>query len=156
MSDHVLNSLTGGLEVLAGIEVIGMLIEVLTDVACHCKTDIGVDVDLADCELSCLTELLLGDTYCIRHLTAVLVDHLNEFLRYGRRTVKNDRESGKSLDALFEYVEAERGRYEDTVSVSCALLRCELVSTVGSADSDSEGVAACTGNELFNFFRRLF
>ena len=83
VSDHILNSLTSGLEILAGIEVIGMLNEVLTDGSGHCKTDIGVDIDLTYCKGSCLTELLLRDTYCIGHISAVLIYHLNEFLRNG-------------------------------------------------------------------------
>ena len=81
VSNHILNSLTSGLKILAGIEVIRVLSEVLTDVTCHSKTDIRVDVDLANSECSCLTELLFRDTYCIRHISAVLVNHLNEFLR---------------------------------------------------------------------------
>ena len=153
MSNHILNRLTGRLEVLARIEVIRVLSEVLTDVTCHCKTDIGVDVDLADCKCSCLTELLFRNTYCIRHISAILVNHLNEFLRNGRRTVKYDREARELLHALFENVEAERRRYEDTILISCALSSCELVSTMGSTDSDSQGVAACSRYELFYFFR---
>ena len=52
MSNHILNSLTSGLEILSGIEVIGMLYEVLTDVSSHCKTDIGVDIDLTNGKLA--------------------------------------------------------------------------------------------------------
>ena len=84
VSNHVLNCLASGLKVLAGIEVIRMLCEVLTDVTCHSKTDVGVDVDLANSECSCLTELLFRDTDCVRHVSAILVNHLNEFLRYWR------------------------------------------------------------------------
>ena len=153
VSNHVLNCLTSGLKVLTGIEVIRMLSEVLTDVTCHSKTDIGVDVDLANSECSCLTELLLRDTNCVRHVSAVLVNHLNKLLRYGRRTVENDRETRKSLDALFENVETERRRYKDALFISCALSCCELVSTVRSTDSDCERVASCSGNEFLNLFR---
>ena len=84
VSDHILNSLTSGLEILSGIEVIGMLNEVLTYVSGHCKTDIGVDIDLTYSELSGLTELILGDTDSIGHVSAVLIDHLYEFLGNGR------------------------------------------------------------------------
>ena len=138
MSNHILNRLTSRLKVLARIEVIRVLREVLTDVTCHSKTDIGVDVDLADCKGSCLTELFFRNTYSIRHISAVLVNHLNEFLRNGRRTVKYDREARELLHALFENVETERRRYEDTVLISCALSSCKLVSTVGSTDSDRQ------------------
>ena len=130
-----------------------MLNEVLTDACCHAQTEVGVDVDLADCELSCLTELLLRDADSVRHLTAELVDDGNVLLRYGRRTVENDRESGDSLHALFENVESERRRYEDTLLVSCALCRCELVCAMGCTDSDCERVNACSGNEFLNLFR---
>ena len=153
MSNHILNSLTSRLEILTRIEVIRVLCEVLTDVTCHSKTDIGVDVDLADCEGSCLTELLFRNTNCIRHVTAILVNHLYEFLRNGRRTMENDREARELLHALFENVKTERRRNEDAFLISCALCSCELVSTVGSTDSDREGVAACSGYELFYFFR---
>ncbi len=58
MSDHVLDGLTGGLEVLTGIEVIRMLRKVLTDDSSHCQTDVGVNIDLADSAAGGLTELL--------------------------------------------------------------------------------------------------
>ena len=67
VSDHVLDSLAGGLQVLPGIEVIGMLGEVLADVAGHGQTDVGVDVDLAHGQLGSLTQLLLGDACKIEH-----------------------------------------------------------------------------------------
>ena len=153
VSNDSLNVCTAITDILTGIEMIRMLCEMLTDTCCHAQTEVGVDVDLADCELSCLTELLLRNTDSIRHLTAELVDDLNVLLRYGRRTVENDRESGDSLHALFENVESERRRYKDALLVSCALIRCELVSTVRSTDSDSEGVNACSGNEFLNLFR---
>ena len=122
MLDHLLDLVTGNGEIATGIEYVGLFVEYATDTRCHSKTDIGVDVDLANSECSCLTELLLRDTNCIRHVSAVLVNHLNEFLRYGRRTVKNDRETRESLDALFKNVETERRRYENAVSISCASL----------------------------------
>ena len=64
--------------------MIRMLCKVLTDSTCHSKTDIGVDIDLTYSKLSCLTKLLFRNTYSIRHVSAVLVNHLNEFLRNGR------------------------------------------------------------------------
>ena len=55
----------------------------LTDISCHRETDIRVDVDLANGHLGCLTELFLRNTDRVRHVAAVLVDHLYELLRYG-------------------------------------------------------------------------
>ena len=48
MSNHVLDSDASGLEILTGVKVIGMSIEILTDAASHSKTKVGVDIDLAD------------------------------------------------------------------------------------------------------------
>ena len=152
MRNHVLDSLTSGLEVLAGIEVIGMLSKVLADGRGHCQTDIGVDIDLADSQLGRLAELILRDADGVGHVAAVLVDHLDELLRNGGRTVQNDREAGQTLDALFEYVEAERRRNEDALFVAGALRSSELVRAVGGADGDGEGVTAGAGNELLDLF----
>ena len=62
MSNHVLNCLTGRLEILAGIEMIRMLRKVLTDHSGHCQTDIGVNIDLADRAAGSLTELHSSST----------------------------------------------------------------------------------------------
>lgn len=100
VSHHIFDGLTGGFQILAGIKVIRMLREVFADIAGHSQTDIGVDIDLTYCKLSCLTKLLFRNTYCIGHIAAVLVNHLNKFLRNRRGTVKNNRESRKTLNAL--------------------------------------------------------
>ena len=81
MSDHVLDGLTCGFQILTGIEMIRMLSEMLADNGCHCKTDIGVDVDLADCEFCSMAKFFFGDADGIGHVSAVLVDDLYEFLR---------------------------------------------------------------------------
>ncbi len=153
MSNHILNGLTSGLQVLAGIEMIRMLCEVLTDVTGHGKTDIGVDIDLTYGKLSCLTKLLFRNTYGIRHVAAVLVNHLNEFLRNGAGTVKNDRETGQSLDALFENVETERRGNKDAVCISRALRSGELVCAVRGSDCDCKGVTSGSCYEFLNLFR---
>ena len=70
-----------------------------------------------------------------------------------RSAVKNDREARKSLCDLFKDIKTKRRRNENAVSVPCALLRLELISAVGSTDSDSERVNAGLGNELLDLFR---
>ena len=109
MSDHVLDRLAGGLEILPGIEMIRMLREVLADHGSHCKTDIGVNVDLADSTAGRLAELFFRNADCAGHIAAVLVDFRDELLRNGRRTMEHDREAGQLLGALFEHVEPELG-----------------------------------------------
>ena len=74
VSNHGLDGSTGGLQILTGIEVAGMLIEVLTDGGSHGQTQVRVDVDLADGQLGSVAQLLLRDTDGVGHLAAVLVD----------------------------------------------------------------------------------
>lgn len=128
MGNHVLDGLTGGLEVLTGIEVIRMLRKVLTDDSSHSQTDVGVNVDLADSAAGGLTELLFRNADSTGHVSAVLVDLGNEFLRHGRRTVEHDREAGQLLGALFEHVEPELG-------LGAGL---ELVGAVTGTDGDGQ------------------
>ena len=68
--------------------------------------------------------------------------------------MENDWEARKLCLNLVEHVECERRRNEKTgLRVSCALLRLELVSSVGSSDGDCERVAACAGCEINHLLR---
>src|SRR5699024_2779834 len=126
---------------------------VLSDRTGHSKTDIGVNVDLAYCKLSCLSKLLFRNTNSIRHISAVLIYHLYELLRNGRRAVKNNRESQKSLNALFQHVETQWRRNQNADSIACALIRSEFVCSVGSTDSNRKRITACPAYEHRYFFR---
>ena len=66
MTDELLDVGAGGLEVLARVEVIRMLSHVFSDVTSHSKTDIGIDVDLADGQLCSVTQLFLRNADCIQ------------------------------------------------------------------------------------------
>ena len=81
------------------------------------------------------------------------VDLVNELARNRGGTVQNDREARQTLGNFLEYVETQRRRNEDALLVAGALLRGELVSAVGGADCDSQGVTAGAGYELLNLFR---
>ena len=151
MTNDLLDVGTGGLQVLTGIEVIGMLVEVLTNSAGQCQTQVGVNVDLADRQSCSLTQLLFGNTDGVGHLAAVGVDHGNIVLGNGGRTVQNDGEAGQTLGDFFQNVEAQSGGNQNALLVDGALLGGELVSAVGGADGDSQGVTAGTGDELFDF-----
>ena len=48
VADQLLDVGASGLQVLTGIELVGMLGIELTDGSGHCQTQVGVDVDLAD------------------------------------------------------------------------------------------------------------
>ena len=115
VADELLDVGAGGLEILARVELVGMLVEELTDGAGHGKTQVGVDVDLADGELCSLTQLILGNADSVGHLAAVFVDDLHEALGNGRSAVQNDREAGQTAGDLFEDVKAQGRRNENTV-----------------------------------------
>ena len=106
---HLLHVLTSGLQILTRIEVIGMLCQILADSSSHGQTRIRVDVDLADCTLRSLAELLFGNTYCVGQVTTELVNGVHLVLRNRRRTVEYDGESRKLLLDLCQHVECEWG-----------------------------------------------
>ena len=68
-------------EILSGIEVIGMLYEVLADTCGASHSQIGVDVYLTYCHRSGLTKHIFGYADSVVKFTAVLVYDHNEFFR---------------------------------------------------------------------------
>ena len=84
MHIELLHLVAGRSEVLPGVELTGLLVEDLADGGGHCKTAVGVDVDLADSALGGLAELLLGDTDSVGKLSTMGIDNVNIFLRYRR------------------------------------------------------------------------
>lgn len=75
--DHEVTSRSA---VLTRVELTRFLSEYLTYGCCEGQTRVRVDVDLANSALGCLAELLLRNTYCVRQLATILVDHVNIFL----------------------------------------------------------------------------
>ena len=150
MHIELLQLVTSGTQVLAGVELSRVVNEDLAYSSGHSQTAVRVDVDLANSALSSLAELLLGNTYCVLQSTTVSVDDLHVLLGNRRRTVQNDGEAGQLLLDLLEDVETQFGRNEDTLFVAGALLGLELVSTVRSTDRDSQRVATGLGNEVNN------
>ena len=76
--NHVFTSLTA---VLTWVEVLWVESQRLTNTCCESKTRVRVDVNLANCALRSLSQLLLWDTNCIWQLTTELVDDINLLLR---------------------------------------------------------------------------
>ena len=149
--DHLLDGGASGLQVLAGVKLLGMIVEELTNRTGHSQTQVGVDVDLADGQAGCLAQLLFGNTDGVGHLAAVGVDHGNIVLGNGGRTVQNDGEAGQTLGDFFQNVEAQSGGNQNALLVDGALLGGELVSAVAGADGDGQTVTAGAGYELFDF-----
>ena len=81
VGDHILDCLTGGFEILPGIEVIRMFRKVLADRSGHGKANVRVDIDLADSAARSLAELFFRNTNGTGHIAAVFIDFSNEFLR---------------------------------------------------------------------------
>ena len=143
MSNDILNVLAADLQIFTRIERCRILGEYGADAGGHAKTQVRVDVDLADCAASCFTKLIFRNADGILQSSAVLVDDLDIFLRYGGSSVQNDREARQSLDDFVKDVE--------TKLRLCA--RLELVSTVAGSDCDRKGVNTGLADELFNIVR---
>ena len=150
---ELLHVVASGSEVLAGVELTGLLNEDLADGSGHGQTRVGVDVDLANGRCGSLAELFFGDTHCVGELTTVLVDGVHFFLGHRRRTVEHDGECGELLFDSSEHVECEGGRNETTgLGVAGALFGLELVSTVARTNGDSERVATRAFYEFDHLF----
>ena len=87
MANQLLDVGTGGLQVLPGVKLVGMGVEEFPDGAGHGQAEVGVDVDLADGQLSGVAQLILGHADGAGHLATVGVDHLHVVLGHGGRAV---------------------------------------------------------------------
>ena len=143
MLNDSLNICTAVAKILTRIKMIRMLYKMLTDACSHAQTKVGVNVDLADSALCSLAKLIFRNADCVNQLAAVLVDDLDIFLRNRRRSVKNDRESGKSSGNLFQNIQ--------TKLRLCAGL--ELISAVRSSDCNCKRINTGLLYKLFNLFR---
>lgn len=74
-------------EVLAGIEVVGVLNVVLSDCRRKRYAQVGVDIDFAYRKLRRLSEFRFGNADRVGHGAAVLVDDCDLILRNARRAV---------------------------------------------------------------------
>ena len=63
-------------QILARVEVRRFFFEMLADARRHGKTQVGVDVNLADRGLCRATQLILGDADGIWHVPAILINDL--------------------------------------------------------------------------------
>ena len=154
MNIHLLHVFASRREILARIEVTGILGEVLADSSRHRQTRVAVDVDLAHRALGRLAKLSFGNADCVGKLAAELVDRIDFILRNRARSVKNDREARKFLLDGLEDIERQRRRNELAgLLVDRALLTRELVRAVARADGDGERIAAGLGREFNDFFR---
>ena len=92
MANHVAKRDARGLEILARVELIGMLRELLADHAGHRQTQIGIHVDLADGHGRGLTQHLLRHALRARNVAAILVNHLHILRHDGGRAVEHEQD----------------------------------------------------------------
>ena len=74
---------TSRAEVFTRVEFFGLVMEDLADSSGHSQTAVGVDIDFAYSGAGSFAQLIFADTDSIFQFTAVLVDDLNQILRYG-------------------------------------------------------------------------
>ena len=139
-------------QILARVELSGLLGKYLADSSRHGQTRVRVDVNLADSRLSSLTQLVFGDTDSSFQLAAVLVDHVYIFLRNRRRSVQHDGEARQFLHHSIQHVECQRRRNQTARSrVNVALFGFELVCAVGSTNRDGQTVTTRASSEVDHF-----
>jgi len=132
---HLLHVLTGRLQVLARIEMIRMLSQILAHSSRHGQTRVRVDIDLANSTLRSFSQLLFGDTHSVGQIAAKLVDGVDLVLRHGRRTVEYDGEAGQFLLNLSQHIESQwRGDEFASLRITSTLLGFELICTMRSSD----------------------
>ena len=106
----------------------------------HGKTQIGVNIDLANGHGGSLAQLILRHTDGAGHIAAVLVNFLHKLLRNRGRTVQHNGETRQALGDLLQHVKAQ-------LRLGAGL---ELVCTVAGTDGNGQGVAAGLGDEFLN------
>ena len=112
----------------------------LANGACHSQSQVRVDVDLANCHRSSLSQHVLWNALCAGHLTAVCVDHINKLWDNRGCTMQNDGESRNKSANLLQDIKAE----------FCFTFK--FVSTVAGTNSNGQGVYSCPLYELLYLF----
>ncbi len=140
---HALDCRTGRPQVLAGVEMAGILGKILADGRGHGQAQVRVDVDLADRHAGRLAQHVLRNADRVRHVAAVGVDHLNIFRDNRAGAVQHDREPGQALFDFLKDVEAQ-------LRLGAGL---ELVGAVAGPDGNRQGVAVRPGDEVIDLVR---
>ena len=117
-------------QILTGIEVRRIFLEVLSDRRGHSHSEVGVDVYFAYCHRSGLTKHFFGYAFRSGHISAVFVDLVYEILRNAACAVQYDREFGKTFADFFENVKTKFG------------FALELVRAVAGSDCDGKRIYA--------------
>ena len=129
---------------VAGVEVGRIGCSGLTHSGGEGQTVVGVDVDLADTVADAFLDFLDGNAVGLGDLTAVLVDHLQPFLRNGGGTMHHQVGVG---DGFVDF-----GNPADRQHFTRGFAG-ELVGAVAGADGDRQGINLGLGDEVSSFGR---
>ncbi len=111
VADGLLDGGTGIAKILTGIEMVGVSKQMLAQRSGESKTEIGIDIDLADGHGSCLTQHILRYTLGAGHIATVGVDGGYIGLIHGRSAVQHNGETGQAAGHFLQDIEAELGAH---------------------------------------------
>ena len=142
VANHFLDGGSCRLEVLARIEIRGMLRKMLADCSSHSQAKVRIDIDFADGHAGSFAQHIFRNAQGAIHLAAIFIDLLYKLRDDRACAMQNDGEAGEQLADFLENIETQLGL--------CA--RLELVGAVACANGDSKGIHARFSNELVDFF----
>ena len=123
--------------------MIGMLRKMLTNSRCHAQTQVRINVDFANCALRRFSELFFRNTDGILQLSAIGIDDLHIFLRYGGRSVQNNREAGQTFLDLFQNIQTK-------LRIGAGF---EFISTMAGSDGNCQRIHSGLVNKFLYLIR---
>ncbi len=94
-------------DVLAGIKMFGMSLEVFADTSGHSEAEVGVDVNFADSGLRGFAELVFRNANGVVEFAVIVVDNFDVLRNNGGSAVEDNRELRDFLFDFGEDVEAQ-------------------------------------------------
>ncbi len=129
----------GGLQIFARIELGRLFGEQLADRAGDGHAVVGVDVDLAHAMLDAALDLFDRHAPGLRHLPAILVDDVLQFLRHRRRAMHHQMSVGQAAMDLLDHVHRQHR--------AIGLAR-EFVGAMAGAHGDGQRIDAGLVHEI--------
>ena len=102
VGNHVLDSLTSGLQVLTRIEIAGVFYEVLADGSGHSQTQVGVDINLANAEFAGAQQHIFRNALSAVQFATVFIALFYESGDNGGSAVEYQREAGEQVGDFFQ------------------------------------------------------
>ena len=139
VGDHILDGLSRGFQVRAGVEGFGMFHQILADGGGHGQTDVGIHIDLAHAHAGSLAQHVFRHTAGAAHLAAELVAGFHEFLGHAGGAVQHQRD----IDLIADLCQTFKIKFWNhsfwICSMCCSYCHCQTI-------------AVCSLYELFCLF----